>query len=265
MEERGRRARIDRALLADARRLLRSGPFLAALGVLALAAVVQVLRAGPERLGLLATIAGGCACYAVIAWFAGRDPTAHTEPDVVRAPRAELAAVLIAYVGLAGVLNGQGVPFAVLFVAGVAGWGAISIRAGYRARDFAWLIRGWRPFTALLLAALVPKLLLLGPGWLAGLPVALPSGIFQQVGLQLGLLARLEAVLGRPDAAAVLAALLFGAAHTGMNVGYAGGDQLLALSSAMVLQAAIGLVFCLAYLRHRAAIALGVAHAIVIA
>jgi hypothetical protein len=265
MDEAARRERIDRALLADARRLLRSGPFLAALGVLAVASTVQVLRVGPDRLGLIATIAAGCLVYAVIAWFAGRDPTAHTEPDIVRAPRAELTAVIVAYVGLAGALNGLGMLFAVLFVAGVTGWAAVSIWAGYRARDFSWLVRGWRPFTALLLAALVPKLLLLGPGWLVGLPIALPSGIFQQVGLQLGLLARLEATLGRRDAAAVLAALLFGAAHTGMNVGYAGGDQVLALSSAMVLQASIGLVFCLAYLRHRAAIALGVAHAIIIA
>jgi hypothetical protein len=265
MAESSVRQRIDRALLADAARALRSIPFLGFLAVLALAGVVQIVRGGPERLPLLATIWSGCLAYAVIAWFAGRDPTAHARADVVRAPRAELVAVLVAYVGLAGVLNGMGAPFAICFVAGVAGWAAVSIRAGYDASDFAWLIRGWRPLAALLVAVAVPKLLFLGPGVIYGMPIALPSGIFQQVGLLIGLVARLEAVIGRPDAAAVVGALLFGLAHTGMNLGYAGGDPVLAVSSSIVLQGTIALVFCLAFLRHRAALPLGVAHAIVIA
>jgi hypothetical protein len=161
------------------------------------------------------------------------------------------------------------IPFALastlLFVAGLAAWVVIVVQARIRPADLSSLLRGWRPFTALLIGAAVPKLLFLGPSLLGGLPLALLSGIFQQVALQVGLTDRLEAVLRSPGAGAVAAALLFGFAHTPIDLAKADGDVLLALSSAVCLQAQIGLVFCIAHIRHRAPVALGVAHAIVIA
>jgi hypothetical protein len=259
------RERIDRALVRDVAHALRSPAAWLFIVVIGAAAVVQVVRGGPERLPLLLIITGGCLAYGVVAWFAGRDPTAHPAPDRVPRPRAELAAILVGYVALVLVMFRFGAPAATLFVAGLAAWVLVVVRAGIRPADLGSLLRGWRPFTALLIAAALPKLLFLGPSLLGGLPLALPSGIFQQVALQVGLTDRLEAVLRSPGAGAVAAALLFGFAHTPIDLAKADGDVLLALSSAVCLQAQIGLVFCIAHIRHRAPVALGVAHAIVIA
>lgn len=254
--------RIDRALVRDLSNGLRRWPAWLFLGAFGLGAAIQILRGGPERLPLVLTIAGGCLAYGLLAWQAGRSPAAWYHPSVVRAPRAEMVAVIVAYAGVAGYLMGLG--FGPLFVVGVGAWVFVAIRARYRPSDLAWATRGWRPLLPLLVAVLVPKLLLAGPAALVGLPLAL-GGVVQQVLLQVGLTARLEALAGRSDMAAVLAALAFGVAHAGLNLPQAHGDHLLALSAALVLQAPIGLVFCIAYLRHRAPLALGVSHAIAIA
>jgi hypothetical protein len=94
---------------------------------------------------------------------------------------------------------------------------------------------------------------------------ALVSGVFQQVLLQVGLEARLEGALRRTDLAVILAGLGFGLAHVAMNLEQAGDDWSIALANALVLQANIGVVCCLAFTRHRAALALGFAHALFMA
>ena len=256
------RQRIDRALARDLAHVLRRWPawlFLAAFG---LGVAIQLGRGGADRLPLVLTIAAGCVAYGLLAWQAGRSPVAWPRPSAVRAPKAEMGAVIVAYVGVAGYLMGLGL--GPLFVVGFGAWVLVAIRARYRPSDLAWVIRGWRPHLPLLVAVLLPKLLLAGPAVVLGLPLAL-GGVVQQVLLQVGLTARLEALAGRGDVAAVLAALAFGVAHAGLNLPQAGGDHLLALGAALVLQAPIGLVLCVAYLRHRAPLALGAAHAIAIA
>src|SRR5918997_173435 len=92
--------RIDRALVRDVAAALRNPAAWVFIVVVAAAAVVQVVRGSPERLPLLLIITGGCLAYGVVAWFAGRDPTAHPAPDRVPRPRLELAAILVGYVGL---------------------------------------------------------------------------------------------------------------------------------------------------------------------
>jgi len=57
----------------------------------------------------------------------------------------------------------------------------------------------------------------------------------------------------------------FGSLHVPMNLPQAGGDLLLAMANAMVFQATVGAIACLAYVRHRAAVPIGVAHALAIA
>jgi membrane protease YdiL (CAAX protease family) len=69
----------------------------------------------------------------------------------------------------------------------------------------------------------------------------------------------------RSAVAAVAAALAFGFLHVPMNLGMAGGDWSIAFANALVLQTPIGLAFCIAYQRHRAPLALGAVHAILMA
>ena len=95
--------------------------------------------------------------------------------------------------------------------------------------------------------------------------VALPAGLLQQLALLIGLFAPLEAVLGRTDRAAVLAALMFGVLHVPMNLTQAGGELWLAAANALVFQATVGAIACLGFVRHRAAVPLGLAHALAIA
>jgi hypothetical protein len=230
-----------------------------------LAAAYILARRGPGSLELLAIVALAVAFYGLLGWLAGRHPASVDEPDPVRAPRLEAFAIGIAYLGLLVWiyrLSGWGFP---LFVGGVVGWVAVVGVSRYRASDFAWVRRSWRPFVPLFVGVLAPKLLLAGASIPVALMTALPSGVLQQVLLQLGLSARLEALTARRDLAAVVAAIAFGLPHAPLNLGQAGGDWALALANALVLQAPIGLAFCLAYQRHRAPLALGTVHAIVIA
>jgi hypothetical protein len=229
------------------------------------AAAYILARRGPSSIDLLITVAAAVAFYGVLGWLAGRHPASIDTPDPVRAPRLEAFAIGIAYIGLLVWIYGIGGWGFSLFVGGVAGWVAVVAVSRYRASDFAWVPRSWRPFVPLFVGVLAPKLVLAGAALPVALMTALPSGVLQQVLLQLGLSARLEALTARRDLAAVIAAIAFGLPHAPLNLAQAGGDWGLALASALVLQAPIGLAFCLAYQRHRAPLALGTVHAIVIA
>jgi hypothetical protein len=213
----------------------------------------------------LAIIAGGGLLFGVAAWLGGRHRWAHPEPDPVRAPVPESIAIAIAYVGIAIWLFGNGSIGYRLALLGLAAWALVAILARYRPSDFRWLVRSWQPYLALYLAVLFPKLILAGPGVLARVLAGLVSGTVQQLLLQLGLTARLEALSGRGDVAAVGAALGFGLVHVPLDLGQAGGDWSLAFANAAVLQSVVGLVFCLAFQRHRAPLGLGFGHALLMA
>jgi hypothetical protein len=60
-------------------------------------------------------------------------------------------------------------------------------------------------------------------------------------------------------------AIVFGLLHVPMNLPQAGGDPSLAAANAVVFQATVGAIACLGYVRHRAAVPLGVVHALAIA
>jgi hypothetical protein len=229
------------------------------------AAAYVIARRGTEMVPLLVLTAAGVAFYAMLGWLAGRHTLAETAPDVVRSPRLEALAIGIAYVGLAG--WGFGVlPFGMhLFLGGLCGWIAAALLGGYRRGDLRWATRSWRPYLPLFVGVTAPKLLTSGLMLPIGLLIALPSGILQQLLLQLGLTARVEALVRGSALAAVVAALAFGFLHVPMNLGMAGGDWSLAFANALVLQTPIGLAFCVAYQRHRAPLALGAVHAILMA
>ena len=265
-------------LLRDGATVLRSGPFRAYLAVELLASGFLVVRRGPEMLPLLALIFGGAAVAGFLAWAAGRMPGAHDGRDPVSAPRAELAAIAVAYAGLSGSFlgwwpggdwtSGWGV-FRLALVAWslvfAAGWVAGIVRGTPSLDPVAWIGRSWLPFWPLILAILAPKVPVQGLAIVGATWGGLASGVVQQILLQVGLTSRLEAVLGRPDAAAVIAAGGFGAAHIAMNLPQAGGDWWIAAANAAVLQTTIGLVFCAAFLRHRAPLGLGFCHALLMA
>jgi hypothetical protein len=224
-----------------------------------------LFRRGPGILPLLLLTAAGVAFYGLLGGLAGRHPLANSLPDPVRSPRLEGLAVGIAYAGLLGWMFGV-LPIGMhLFLGGIAAWLTVVVVAGYRRRDFRWLVRTWRPFVPLFVGVTAPKLFMTGPGLLAPLAGALPSGLLQQLLLQLGLTARAEALLSRPELAALAAAFAFGVVHTPLNLPAAGGEWSIALANSLVLQTPIGLAFCLAYQRHRAPLALGAIHAIVMA
>jgi hypothetical protein len=213
----------------------------------------------------LAILAGGGLLFGVAAWLAGRHPDAHPEPDPVRAPRTEMVAVGIVFIGVVVWSVGDGSVGYRLVQVGLAGWAIVAILARYRLRDFAWLIRTWQPYLPLLLAVALPKLVLIGVDLVPRTLAGLTSGIIQQLLLQVGLTARLEAVTGRGDVAAVVAALGFGLVHVPLDLGQAGGDWSLAFANAVILQSVVGLVCCLAYQRHRAPLGLGFGHALLMA
>ena len=266
------------AFLADVRSACRSGPVRAYLALELAATAYLVARRGSGMLLLVLLIAAGALAYGFLAWTAGRMSGARGRPDVVRAPRAEMTAIALAYVALSGGLlgwwpAGGWLSSTAAFRVALAGWVLVAalawirdaLRAGPTLAEIGWAFRSWLPFWPLMLALVLPKLPVAGPALIGSIGVGLASGVTQQVLLQVGLTARLEAFLGRADAAAVLAALGFGAAHVAMNLPQAGGDWWIAAANAAVLQTTIGLVFCLAYLRHRAPLALGFCHALLMA
>jgi hypothetical protein len=120
------------------------------------------------------------------------------------------------------------------------------------------------PFVPLLLLVGLTRFLF-GGVTPVGLVAGLLSGVMQQVAYLVGLFAPLEALRGRTDIAAVTAALVFGAVHLPFDLEPNGGDWLAATANAIVVQASVGLVAVLAFVRHRAAVPIGVAHGLAIA
>jgi hypothetical protein len=261
--------RLDRALAADVRTAASSPAVLGFLGLELLAAGLIVSRrglggGGGESIGLLWL---GLGVVAFLAWWAGRHRLAVRQADPVgnaggRALAAGIGAVGVGLAtwGLAPAVGGA------LVIGATAGWLWFAFRgrgAGDRLAD--QLLRDPRPFLPLLLLIALPRAVAGGPGYALTALVALPSGLLQELGFLIGFFAPLEAVLGRTDRAAILSALVFGLLHVPMNLGQADGDLLLAAANAVVFQASVGAIACLGFVRHRAAVPLGVAHALAIA
>ncbi len=253
-----------RRLVGAVQYLVERGPVRAFLLIELVAAIYQVIRRGPDIAPSLALIALGGVLFGVVAWLAGWHRWAHPAPDPVRAPRSEAALIGVAYAALVIWLFGLGRTFPVVQGALLA-WLVMLPFAGYRPVDFGWLIRTWQPYLPLFVAIAAPKLAILGWDIVPRTLGALQSGITQQLLLQVCLAARIEALSGRRDAAAVVAGLAFGLVHVPLDLSQAGGDWSIAFANAIVLQGTIGVLFCLAFLRHRAPLGLGFCHALLMA
>ncbi len=240
-------------------------------------AVLQAVATGyllvrrPWLVAELLVIAGGLLAFGFLAWYAGRSPAARPQPLPIRSRWGELAGVGVAvggvllylYAGWLGIPWQPllwAVPIGVVIVVGAA------LLAGATVRDLlGWMLLSWLPFLPFLALIAVFKAPILGLSIVPLTAAALVSGMLQQALLQVGLEARLEGAFRRADIAVLLAGLIFGLAHVAMNLEQAGGDWSIALANALVLQANIGVVCCLAFTRHRAALALGFAHALFMA
>ncbi|MFN8621522.1 MAG: hypothetical protein U0869_12330 [Chloroflexota bacterium] len=258
--------RLDHELVRDLLRALASPAIVAFLLLQVTAAVLFVVRRGPATLQTILLVWTGLAFVGFICWWAGRHRLAHAEPDPVPMARARLVAGLTVAAGLAigtyGISSGAS---GLVTLAGIVAWLVLAIRAGSGPDLARMLRRSWRPFGPLLILVVVPRVALTGLVAPAGLVAGLGSGVVQEL-LYLPLLfASLEAVLGRRDVAAVVAALVFASIHVPMNLGPAGGDWLAAAANAVFCQAAVGLIVAMAFSRHRAALPLGIAHGLTIA
>ena len=257
--------RLDRALGTDLGTALRSGPVRLFLLLQVLAGAIFVWRRGGDAVSMVLLIWLGLLALAFFAWWAGRHRLAHPAPDPVPAAKARTVFALIGVVGM--VIWGSGVSVAagfVLFVGGIGGWLWSAWRVGGFAGLRDRLARDPRPFLPLLLFIGLPCLVVGGPGYLAGVALALPGGIGQQLLYLLGLYGPLEAATRHAAAAAVVSALLFALIHVPLLIEPNGGDVVAALANAVLFQASVGLVACLAYQRHRAVVPIGVAHALAI-
>jgi hypothetical protein len=224
-----------------------------------------VVRRGTDIIPLLLLVTAAVAFYGFLGWLAGRHPRAEPTPDPVRSPRLEGFAIAIGYFALLGWSTGV-VPIGIYIAVGAAvAWAAVALLNGIRGVDLRWTVRSWRPYLPLLVGVTAPKLILAGAVLPIAVTVALPSGVLQQVLLQVGLTSRLEAIARNAAVAAMIAALAFGLLHAPVNLSLAGGDWAIAVANALVLQTPIGLAFCVAYQRHRAPLALGAVHAIAMA
>jgi hypothetical protein len=258
--------RLDHDLMRGLRVAVADPWVLGFLGLQAVAGAVLVARRGPDLASTVVLIWLGLAFVGFIAWWAGRHRLAHPAADPVPRATGRLLASLAVAAGLAVGTAGvhQGVA-ALLTLGGVGAWLSLVLRRD-AAPDLARMLRrSWRPFGPLLILSIGPRLLLMGPAALATLPWALISGIVQQLLFLPLLFVSLEATLRRRSAAAVIAALIFGAIHVPMNLEPNGGDLIAAVANAVVLQASVGLIACMAFVRHRAALPIGVAHALTIA
>ena len=259
------RVRLDRELLADVRVALRSVPVLGFLGLELVAGVVFIARRGEATVSTVVLIWLGMLVLAFFAWWAGRHRLAVSSPDAVPAAGGR---VLFAAVGIVGMLlTGYRVAPSVgvvLVLGGIAGWIWVAWREGGVSGLAGRLTRSPRPFIPMLLLLALPRLLVGGPLAFVGVMLALPSGIGQQILYLLGLFAPLEALGRRRAGAAVVAALVFGALHVPLNLDANAGDWLAALANAVLYQASVGIIACLAFTRHRAAVPIGVAHALAI-
>jgi hypothetical protein len=259
------RVRIDRALLADMRRVPSSPALLGFLALEGIAAAVLVARRGEALLNTVALVWLGVACVGFLAWWAGRHPRAVQVADPVPAPALRAGAALVGSGGL--LLAGLGAwPGVVLLGAALVGWLLAGSRRRGNALGIGWrqLLRDPRPFVPLLLLVGVTRFLF-GAVTPVGLVAGLLSGVIQQVAYLVGLFAPLEALRGRADVAATAAALVFGAVHLPFNLEPNGGDWLAAAANAVIFQASVGMVAALAFVRHRAALPIGLVHGLAIA
>jgi hypothetical protein len=95
--------------------------------------------------------------------------------------------------------------------------------------------------------------------------LALPSGVGQQLALLIGLFAPLEAWSRRPAWAAVTAAGVFALLHVELTMEANDYDLVATCANVVLYQASVGLIAVLAFTRHRAAVPIGVTHAMAIA
>jgi hypothetical protein len=258
--------RLDQALVADLRRVLRSRAIRLFLALEILAAAVFVLRRGQETIATVSLVWLAMLTLAFFAWWAGRHRLAYAVPDAV--PAARLRALFAVLVALGMVVWGFGISVvvgSVLVSCGLAGWLWSALRLGGWRGAWARLTRDPRPFLPLILLIAIPRLALGGPTFLVAAVLALPSGVGQQLLYLAGLYAPLEALRERADVAAVVAALVFGLVHVPLVVDANQGDLVAAAANAVLFQSSVGLIACLAYVRHRAVVPIGVVHALAIA
>jgi hypothetical protein len=228
-----------------------------------IAATVFVARRGAESASSVALVWAGMLVVAFFAWWAGRQRLAHPQPDVVRGATARASCALI---GVAGMVL-FGLHFAVgtvLLAVGVGGWFWVAWRTGGFAGTRGRLLRDPRPFVPLMLLIGIPHLLVGGPAYLVGAALAMPSGVLQQLFYLLGLFAPLEAARGRTDLAAVVAALVFALLHVPFVMETNDFDVLASVANVVLFQASVGIIACLAFVRHRAAVPIGVVHGLAI-
>ena len=256
--------RLDRALIADLRTMFRSRPIVLFLALELLAGVVFVARRGNETVTLVLFVWVGMLVLAFFAWWAGRHRLAHPQADAVPGATARAIFALIGALGMMLFGFSMAVGF-VLLAAGSGGWLWSAWRTGGFAGLRDRLLRDPRPFVPLLLLIAVPRLLIGGPGYVVAAALALPSGIGQQVLYLLGLFAPLEAARGRTDLVAVASALLFAALHVPFVMEINGNDLVASLANVVIFQASVGIIACLAFVRHRAAVPIGMAHGLAIA
>jgi hypothetical protein len=244
---------------------MRSWPILAFVGLQVVAGAVFVVRRGDSTLSTVVLIWAAMLVLAFFAWWAGRHRMAVSTADPVPGAGGR---VLFAATGIAGMLligySVQASVGLVLLAGGIGGWIWVAWREGGFAGLAERLTRSPRPFIPMLLLLALPRLLVGGPVAFVGVVLALPSGIGQQVLYLLGLFAPLEALRRQRAGAAVAAALVFAALHVPLNLAANGGDWLAASANALLYQASVGLIACLAFTRHRAAVPIGVAHALAI-
>jgi len=257
--------RLDRALELDLGRALRSHPIQLYLGLQLAAAAVFVARRGPDAISTVVLIWLGLSIVAFLAWWSGRNRRAHPQPDPVPAAGPRTAFALLVVGGWVSWGFGLSVEagFVLMFV-GLGGWLWSAVRAGGLVGLRSRLLRDPRPFLGLYLFIGLPRLLAIGPLYLLGVGVALPSGVIQQVLLLLGLFAPLEAWSRRPGWSALLAAAIFALLHVPTVMEPNEGDLLAAYANVVLFQLSVGMIAVLAFRRHRAAVPIGVAHALAI-
>ena len=264
--------RLDRALARDLRTAFASWPLRLYLLLQPAAAVVFVVRRGDELVSSVLLIWAGLAVLGFTAWWAGRHRLARPQPDPVPAARARATFALIGVAGLTLLGSGGladlgllpvGLGF-LLSALGFGGWLWSALRSGGFTGLRERLTRDPRPFLPMLLLVGLPKLLALGPLYVVGATLALPSGLGQQVLYLVGLFGPLEAASRRPALAAVVSALAFALIHVPMVLDENAGDLVAASANVVLFQANVGLVAVLAHRRHRAVVPIGVTHALAI-
>ena len=260
------RIRLDHALVADLRTAATS-PALVLMGVLeVVAALVFVARRGTEVVSTVLLVWLALGFVAFIAWWAGRHRLARPEPDPVPRARGRLLAGLTLAFGLAiGTWNIDRGASGAIALLGLGGWLVLALPHDSGPGLGQMLRRSWRPFGPLLLLVIVPRALIAGLTGVGPFIAGVTSGVLQQLMFLPMLFCSMEAVLGRRSTAAVLSALVFATIHVPMNLSASGGDWVAAAANAVFYQATVGLIACLAYTRHRAAVPIGVAHGLIIA